>query len=120
MATRRGKDLRISYDTDAGQQQIVAQRTYRDANDIELTPITSALQARLVTGVPVDRSRLRPRAAVCCIPNPANIERRSDMRVVIPYRPATGSHTAHLQELLGHDNGTYRVATIRYFSEGLG
>lgn len=120
MPTRRGKDLRLTYDTDRGPQRVVVQRTYRDANDIELTPITASLQARLVEGVPVDRSRLQPRHSMCCIPNPANINGRSDMRVVVPYLPATGEHSGHLKELLDHDNGTYKVETIRYFSEGLG
>lgn len=120
MATRRGKDLRIQYDSDAGPQRIIAQRTYRDGNDVVITPITAALQARLVTGVPVDRSRLQPRAALCCIPNPDNIEGKSDMRVVIPYRPATSDHSGHLRELLAHSNGPYSVAAVQYFSEGLG
>lgn len=120
MATRRGKDLRVQYDADGGQQRIVAQRTYRDGNDVELTPITPALQARVVTGLPVDRSRLKPRAAVCCIPNPANINGRSDMRVIVPYLPATGNHRDHLRELLAHDNGTDSVKAIQYFSEALG
>ena len=120
MATRRGKDLRIQYDADTGEIRTVAQRTYRDGNDIELTPITPALQARLITGVPVDRSRLKPRVAVCCIPNEANVNGRSDMRVIIPYLPASAAHSGHLQELLAHSNGPYTVAAIEYFSEALG
>lgn len=120
MPTRRGKDLRLRYDTDRGPPRIVVQRTYRDSDDIELTPITPSLQARLVEGVPVDRSRLQPRHSMCCIPNAANINGRSEMKVIIPHLPATGNHSTHLNELLDHDNGTYRVETVRYFSEGLG
>ena len=119
MPTRRGKDLRVRYDTDAGAERIVAQRTYRDQDDILLTPITPKLQARVVTGVPVDRSRMKPRHSICCLPNPDNLQGHSDMKVFIPYLPASSDHREHLLELVDYSNERYECKSVNYYSEGL-
>lgn len=111
--------MRISYDTDSGGQRTVVQRTYKDANDIQLTPVTPLLTARTVTGVPIDRSRLQPRYTLCCVPNDDNPLGKSDLKVICPYRPATANLQGHIIELLAYDNGTYQVEAITYFSEGL-
>lgn len=119
MPTRRGKDLRLRYDQDRGGDRIVVQRTYRDSADVQLTPITPLLEARVVAGLPIERTRIEPRKTICCLPNPTNASGESNMTVIIPYLPASADQEAHLNELVGYDNGTYAVAAVTYFSEGL-
>jgi hypothetical protein len=119
MATRRGRDLRIEYDSDDGSTKTVAQRTYEDADGVRITPITPLLEARLVSGVPIDRSRLQPRHAMACIPNPVNSSGVSEMMAISPYRPGDERLLQHLRQIRSHSNGLYAVATITYFGEGL-
>lgn len=119
MATRRGKDLRLRYDQDRGGQWIVVQRTYRDSVNGQLTPITPLLQARVVDGLPIEVTRVRPRRCICCLPNPGNASGESNMTVIVPYLPASAEQEAHLNELVNYDNGFYSVEAVTYFSEGL-
>lgn len=119
MPTRRGRDLRLRYDLDRGGDRIVVQRTFRDSQNIQLTPVTPLLTARVVTGLPIERSRVQARKAICCLPNPTNASGESNMTVIIPYLPASNDQEAHLNELVAYDNGTYAVAAVTYFSEGL-
>lgn len=118
MATRRGRDLRISYDADSGENRTLAQRTYEDSQGVRLTPITPLLEARLLSGPPVDRGRILPRHAMACIPNPDNQSGQSELMAISPYRPGNPLLLEHLREIRDYSNGVYSVASVEYFGEG--
>jgi len=119
MATRRGKDLRILYDRDNGQQVVIAQRTYQDQDQLDLTPITPSLTARIQAGTPLDRGRIDPRHLEVCFSNPGNSQGFSEMRVNLPYLPGSPELLRHIREVREWQNGPYATETMTYFGEGL-
>ena len=118
MATRRRKDIRIRYDKDAGGEIVIAQRVYGiGADGNVLTPITAKIQQRIVSGIPVDRSRLSPRYALACLPNPENQNGQSEMKAIVPFLPGTFDHLQHLREISNYSDGDFSVQSLTYFSE---
>ncbi len=121
MATRRGRDFRIEYDSDNGQTYRIAQRTYEDvATGDRLTPITPLLLARIATGAPpVDAGRISARYALACIPNPGLSGGVSRMKAISPYRPTDPRLKQHLIEILDYSTDNFEVQTIQYFGEAV-
>ena len=118
MATRRRKDIRVRYSADLGIEMIIAQRIYGIGIDGNvLTPITPALQPRIVAGVPIDRSRISPRYALACLPNPDNQNGQSETKTIVPFLPGTFDHLQHLREISNYSDGDFSVQSLTYFSE---
>jgi len=122
MATRRRKDIRIRYSSDRDNTEIIiAQRVYgvgSATSGATLTPITPKLSARIVPGIPVDRThRIEPRYVNACVPNYDNSIGESNLKVVIPYLPGTDDHFQHIKEIANYSDTGYNVAAVTYFSE---
>lgn len=107
---RRGKDIKVNYDDDAGNQIPVVQRTYLEANGELLTPVTPLLQTRVLTGVPIGTKPDQLRKAVAGISS-------SKLSVIIPYAPGDINLTSQLKEIQNYDSGSFTVQCVDYLGE---
>lgn len=123
---KRYKDLGVYYDSDFGFTIPVRQRTNKDENGNEISPVTQLLLDRLVNTdckVPVAKE-FEPRYVNACIPNSANQDGESNFKMIIPYRPTDQvSFRAHIREIKDFQNvqavdykgETHTSSIARYF-----
>jgi len=97
MATRRGRDYWVLYDSDLGVTRYAVQRTYSFPPQGQ-TPLTPLFFARLVS-LPLPPGLVKlswnPRKYIACLPNPANVSGESNLSVICPYHPSSPNVRLH-------------------------
>jgi len=115
MATRRGRDYWVLYDSDAGVSKYAVQRTFTTGTQAQ-TPLTNLFFARLVTlPLPPGLVRLRwqPRRYSACFINPNNLSQESNFSVISPYHPSSNTLRLHGIEIKNYDG----VQAVTYQGE---
>lgn len=113
---RRYRDIGIYYDSDFGFRTILRQRLYKTEDGEIQTPITSLLQAMVVsTDCKIPRSSdFNPRYINACFVNSSNITGESILKAIVPYRPTDEvNHKGHIVEIAAFPG----VSAVDYVGE---
>jgi hypothetical protein len=103
LKTVRGKDLKVRYTQDNFEDALINQRQYFDDNGDGLTPVTSLLLNRQVTGAnnpTIDRlGKSEPRYISACFGSPRNSSGQSEFKILIPYAPGDPNQVEQIKEI---------------------